>query len=109
MSEKLSIKEEARQAIVGGGSYLLKVGGTNKLFTSENIHEFPSDAELAFGNPEAEALALEDIDVQMAKLAEAKKKLEAAKKAEATEAKAEEAAPVVEEKKEEKSDKSDKK
>lgn len=83
MAEKLSIKEEARQAITAGGSYLLKVNGTSTLFTAENIDKFPSDADLALGNPEAEALALEDIDAQMEKLAAAKKKLESAKKAEA--------------------------
>ncbi len=87
MSEKkeISVKEEARQAIVAGGSYLLKVNGTSTLFTADNIDQFPSDADLALGNPAAETAALDDIEAQMEKLAEAKKKLQAAKRAEAKE------------------------
>jgi len=91
MSEKKRTqREEALDIIKGGGMAMIIVNGERKLFTLENVSSIPSDAEIALGNPEAEAQATQDLDAEIARLQALKKKVDEAKKVRETEAKADE-------------------
>lgn len=65
------------QVIENGGSIFLNVGGIHKQFTDENLHEFPSVADLALGDKEAESAARKELDEKLAELLAEKAKLEA--------------------------------
>lgn len=64
----------------GNAIYLYPPEGGFKVFTLDNIDELPSEAALAIGNTEDEAVALEGIEAQLASLEAAKKQLLASKK-----------------------------
>lgn len=75
-------KEEILNIIKSGSSVFVTIDGMQKVIHAGNLDELPSDADLAAGNPEAEAQALGDIEKEMKKLSESKEKLEASKKKE---------------------------
>lgn len=81
MSEKaLTPREQVLKAVRENTSAMLKVNGKNKIFSAENIHELPSEAELAIGDPVLSQMAVGDIEAQIAQLEATKKALTAAHK-----------------------------
>lgn len=60
-----------------GGSIFLNIDGIHKQFTEENLDEFPTVADLALGDKEAEMAARKELDEKLAELLAEKAKLEA--------------------------------
>lgn len=73
---KLS-RDEMLKVIEEGGSVMLSINGTHRHFTKQNLDEFPSVADLALGNKEAEQSAKAEIEARLAELLAEKAKLEA--------------------------------
>lgn len=64
---KLS-REQMLEVIENGGSIILNVGGIHKHFSKDNLAEFPSVADLALGDKEAEAAAKKELEEKLAEL-----------------------------------------
>lgn len=73
--------------IKANGSIFLSVGGVHKCFTSDNISEFPTVADLALGNKEAEQAAKKELDEQLKAILAEQAKLADVEKAKAEEVK----------------------
>lgn len=100
MSEKQkTLREFATEVIKNKGSIYLTVNGERKQFSMKNFGELPSDAELAIGNPVAEAQAEQDLDAEIKRLQGLKAKLDASKKAAASKEEEEEKPKVKKEEK----------
>lgn len=76
---KLS-REQMLDVINKGGSIFLNIDGIHKQFTEENLDEFPTVADLALGDKEAEMAARKELDEKLAELLAEKAKLEAKEK-----------------------------
>ncbi len=72
---KLS-RDAMLEVINKGGSVFLTVNGVHKQFTSQNIEEFPTVADLALGDKEAEAAARKEVEAKLAELLAEKAKLD---------------------------------
>lgn len=82
-------REYMLDVLKGNGSIFLNVNGVQKAYTLDNIDEFPTVADLALGDKQAEKAAKKDLDAQLAFLQAEKAKIEAAEKAQVEAAKAE--------------------
>lgn len=76
-------RDSMLDVLKANGSIFLNVNGVHKSYTLDNIAEFPTVADLAVGNKEAEKAAKKDVDEQIAFLLAEKAKIEASQKAQA--------------------------
>lgn len=80
-------REQMLDVINKGGSIMLTVNKEHKHFTLDNIAEFPTVADLALGDTQAEDAARAELDAKLAELLAEKEKLSAKKEEVKSEAK----------------------